>query len=304
MAKANKERQDVQQIVTDTIIKALNQEVLPWRKAWKGDSPSWMLAHNVKSGKHYNGINILLLGIAQIEFGYQSNLWGTYKQWQELGGQVKKGEKSTLVVFYKTWEKKEKDDNGKETVLKLPVLRQFRVFNLAQIEGCDDLRPEPTEITEPVDMWEQYEQADRLLEDSGATINHVQGDRAFYAHGTDSITLPLMEQFESADGYYSTAFHELAHWTGAEHRLNRTKGKFFGDGEYAFEALVAELSAASTLAHIGVPNRADEMPSHVSYIHSWLKVLKNDKTAIHKAAAMASKATDMILNAKPAMVEA
>ena len=302
MAKGKKERQDVQQIVTDTIIEALQQETLPWRKPWNCNSPAWVLPRNVKSKKHYNGINILLLAIAHQKAGYDSEIWGTYKQWQELGGQVKKGEKSTLVCFYKTWEKREEDANGNETVLKLPVLRQFRVFNLCQVEGCDDLRPEPSETdNEPENLWEQYEEADRLLAASGAEINHVIGDRAFYARGTDSITLPNMEQFETAEGYYSTAFHELAHWTGAEHRLNRTKGKRFGDDNYAFEELVAELSAAFTLTHIGLPNRSEEMPSHISYLASWLKVLKNDKTAIHKAAAMASKATEWIMNPKPVL---
>jgi antirestriction protein ArdC len=303
MTKAKKQRQDVQQIVTDTIIEALSANVLPWRKPWKGSTPSFQLAKNVKSKKHYNGINILLLGIAQQNAGYESNLWGTYKQWQELGGQVMKGEKSTLVVFYKTWEKKEKDENGNETILKLPVLRQFRVFNIAQIEGCEDLRPEPVEDDKPVNIWERYEEADRLIEGSGAEINHVRGNRAFYSIGTDTITLPESDQFESAEGYYSTAFHEIAHWTGASHRLDRKFGHNFGDEKYAFEELIAELTAAFTLTHVGLPNRSEEMPSHVSYLSSWLKSLKNDKTFIHKAAAAASKATEMIMNPKESLVE-
>ena len=230
--------------------------------------------------------------------GFESNLWGTYKQWKDKGGNVSKGSKGTRIVFFKMVDKKNEDG-------KFAFLRESVVFNLDQTNsfGTDaydadadtlkDLRPVKVELTE-AEMTERYELAEIVVKGTGATINYKEQDRAFYSCDTDHITMPIADQFNTTAGYYGTLFHELAHWTGSEKRLDRNLKNSFGSKDYAKEELVAELSTAMTCALLEVPNLSDETDS-VSYLSHWIKQLKADPNMIMKVSSASRKATDYIL---------
>jgi len=268
--------------VTNKIISQLESGIAPWIKPWKSGQAGGA-DRNIVSKKEYSGVNRLILGMS----GYSSPIWGSFKQWQELGGNVRKGEKGTQVVFYSQVTKgeiKPTDLNPDKSTYAL--LKSYYVFNLDQIDGLEISKPEPVISTfNPVPALD-----DRIIK-TGAQISHG-GGRAFYRPGTDSITLPARDLFLSESHYYATVLHELTHWSGAEHRLDRTKGKRFADTAYAFEELVAEMGAAFLCADYGIQGELQ----HADYIGNWLQCLKNDNKAIFNAAALAQKAADYINN--------
>ena len=273
-------RLSVYDSVTNNIIAKLEAGITPWIKPWSVSGASGA-DRNVISKKEYSGVNRLILGMS----GYSSPIWGSFKQWQELGGNVKKGEKGTQVVFYSQITKSEikpTDPNPENSTYAL--LKSYYVFNIDQVEGLDIEKPAPV-IAEfnPVPALD-----DRILK-TGAQISHG-GGRAFYRPSTDSITLPEKSSFLSESHYYATALHELTHWSGASHRLDRTKGKRFADTAYAFEELVAEMGAAFLCADYGIQGELQ----HADYIGNWLQCLKNDNKAIFNASALAQKAADYI----------
>ena len=282
MTTAQSNRISVYDSVTNKIISQLEAGIAPWIKPWKSGSVGGA-DRNIVSKKEYSGVNRLILGMS----GYSSPIWGSFKQWQEMGGNVRKGEKGTQVVFYSQVTKSEikpTDPNPENSTYAL--LKSYYVFNLDQIEGLDITKPEPVIATfNPVPALE-----DRILK-TGAQISHG-GGRAFYRPGTDSITLPEKSTFLSEAHYYATALHELTHWSGAPHRLDRTKGKRFADSAYAFEELVAEMGAAFLCADYQIEGELQ----HADYIGNWLQCLKNDNKAIFNAAALAQKAADYINN--------
>lgn len=269
----------IYQQVTDRIIEKLEQGIAPWIKPWAAGNGA--ADRNIISKKEYAGVNRLILGMS----GYSQPIWGSFKQWESLGANVKKGEKGTQVVFYSQVEKKEikpNDPNPESSVYH--CLKTYYVFNVDQVEGIEIEQPKPViEQFNPVPALE-----DRLVK-TGANIKH-EGARAFYNRTSDSITLPPKDQFLSESHYYATALHELTHWSGAPHRLDRTKGKRFGDTAYAFEELVAEMGAAFLCADYGI---AGEL-QHADYIGNWLQCLKNDNKAVFNAAALAQRAADFI----------
>jgi len=272
----------IYQEVTDQIIAEIEKGAMPWVKPWKSDSS---VEKNIVSKKEYNGINRLILGMMTHFKGYQSPYYGSFKQWQELGGNVKKGEKGTQIVFYSQVTKKEiKESDPNPENGTYAMLKAYYVFNIDQVEGIDIEQPAPV-ITEfnPVPALE-----DRIIK-TGANIKH-EGARAFYKPSTDSITLPARDLFLSESHYYATVLHELTHWSGAPHRLDRTKGKRFADTAYAFEELVAEMGAAFLCADYQIEGELQ----HADYIGNWLQCLKNDNKAIFNAAALAQKAADYI----------
>jgi antirestriction protein ArdC len=271
---------DIAQAVTDKIVASLESGVAPWVRPWKAENCG--LPYNLSSLKTYRGINVALLSLNP----FTSNAWLTYKQAQELGANVRKGEKGSMIVFYKPWEIKDKNDPDSEGRM-VPVLRSFVVFNREQIDGLPAL-PARTEHVRP-----SHEEANTVL--AQATIRHG-GARAFYTSQGDYIQLPDAGAFNSQPGYYATALHELTHWTGHASRLAREYGKRFGDSAYAREELVAEMGAAFLCAHLGIDGRLQ----HESYIASWIKVLKEDKRAIITAASAAQKAADYCLKAQAA----
>ena len=265
------------QAITDTIIKALESGSAPWVKPWNASTSG--LDRNVTTGCAYNGINRLILGMQ----GRTSPLWATYNQWQSIGAQVQKGEKSTTIVLFKPVSTERTNSQGETETSSFAMMKSFAVFNADQT----DYQAPITSATEPFNAIAQCEE--RMIK-TGAVINHG-GDSAFYQPSTDSIRLPLATDFVSEASYYATAFHELAHWTGAKHRLDRTFGARFGDSQYALEELTAELTSAFLCADHGIDGKLQ----HVEYIASWLKVLRDDNHAIFKASAMAQKASDYIL---------
>ena len=279
--------------VTKQIIEQLEAGAKPWQKSWKG-SQSFSMPRNAITGKDYNGINIPLLWTAQADKGLQTSEFATFKQWKEKGRMVAKGEKGTMIVFFKMLDVV-RDDKEE----KIPMLRQSTVFSECQLQ---DYQAKPP--VDAVDLTTRIAQADNVVKQSGASVKHG-GNQAFYQPSTDSIQMPDRESFIATDessateNYYSTLLHELTHWTGHKQRLDRLRNtKRFGDNAYAFEELVAELGSAFLCAKLGVSNapRAD----HASYLASWLKVLKQDSRAIFTASSQASKACAFIMgDAKP-----
>lgn len=266
--------------VTGRIIVELEKGAAPWIKPWRADATA---DKNVVSQKPYQGINRLILGLSSMANGFSNPAWASYKQWQSLGANVLAGSKGTKIVFFQPVTVKEDKQTGEKSSYAL--LKTYTVFNAQQT----DIPVVPTE--NPVVDFDPIPQCERRILATGAAISHG-GDAAFYSPAHDRIQLPQQSSFHSVANYYATAFHELAHWTGAKHRLDRKleKGRF-GNPEYAFEELVAEMSAAFLCADHGI---AGEL-RHAGYIQSWLKALRDDKTAIFKASALAQKAASYIM---------
>lgn len=278
----SKAKPDVYQIVTDSIIEALEMGVKPWVCPWKRNGAVSGLPSNFTTGTAYSGMNIMLLWCSAAKQGFNDSRWLTYKQAQEQGAQVRKGEHGTTAIFYKTLEK-EADDGEIE---KIPMLKTFTVFNVEQIDGLDMVAENGTGI-EPlaVGEFDPLPQVEALFQRTGANITE-RGQQAFFKPLTDEVWLPERHLFADAANFYATGLHELTHWSGAKSRLNREmKGRFGSEG-YAFEELIAELGSAFLMADLGVVGEVQ----HESYIASWLKSLKDDKRYIFKAASAASKA--------------
>lgn len=269
-------KSDIYQTVTDSIIEALESGVKPWVCPWVRNGVAAGLPANLSTGTAYSGINIMLLWCSAAKQGFQDSRWLTYKQAQELGGQVRKGEHGTTAIFYKTLEKEAEDGE----IEKIPMLKSFTVFNVEQIDGLAI-----DAVPQPVIEFDSLPEVEALFTRSGAKITEC-GVKAFYRPATDEICLPERFRFADAANFYATGLHELVHWTGAKSRLNREKGGRFGSEGYAFEELIAELGSAFLMADLGVSGEVQ----HESYIASWLKALKGDKRYIFKAAAAASKA--------------
>jgi antirestriction protein ArdC len=269
-------KKDIYQEITDQIIAVLEQGAAPWVKPWSSAG----MPRNAVSGREYSGINTILLAMSP----YASPLWLTYNQAKTAGGQVRKGEHGTNIVFFKPFQVSDAnnpDGPGKS----IPLLRSFTVFNAQQIDGL----PEKfTLANKPqLDSFADNEQAETLL--TQAIIEHGKG-KACFIPSADVIYMPNKTDFKSISDYYATGLHELTHWTGHKSRLARDFNGRFGDSAYAFEELIAELGAAFLCAHCGI----DGQLQHASYIQSWLKVLKNDKRAIFTAAAAARKASEFL----------
>lgn len=280
---------DIYQEVTDTVISALEQGTVPWRRPWRtlGDG----LHRNLKSKRVYRGVNQFLLDITAHAHGYESPHWVTFKQAKEMGGKVRKGERATLVVFWKQLAISERDkESGKEQRKTIPLLRHFQVFNVDQCDGIDAPTSEGREfdpITEAAAIV--------VGMPNRPSIGHG-GDRACYYPATDQVRLPAPDAFDSGEHYYSTAFHELVHSTGHPSRLNRpeiAQANGFGSDPYSREELVAEMGAAMLcgVAAISGPT----MPQSAAYIAHWLKQLRDDRKLLVTAASRAQKAADHIL---------
>lgn len=276
--KSRNNQKDFYQEVTNKIITALEQGVKPWVCPWDSSSA---LPASLFTGNTYSGINILLLWSAMFEKGFNSSNWITYKQVRELGGNVRKGETGTTITFYKPWKKI--SDDGEEEII--PLLKTFTVFNFEQTENL----PEPNTTTISNDI-KRVEHIENAIQSTGIDIEH-RSSKAFYSPQHDVVNLPKFELFKTADDYYSTAWHELVHATGHKSRLDRKIKNRFGDKDYAFEELVAELGSAFCCASLGINGEVQ----HESYIASWLEKLRGDKRYIFKAASQAAKAHQLLL---------
>lgn len=276
----------VYEIVTDRIIEQLESGIIPWQKPWTGVRSG---AFNRISKKPYSLLNQMLL--------QHDGEYATFKQWQDLGGHVRKGEKSEIVCFWKIQPVEEEQEDGTKEVKQIPLLRYYNVFHISQVDGVEPLQEEELHDIQPI------QKADQVLNDywtrENITVEHKAGDRAYYSPTLDMICLPLFEQFTSANEYYSCAFHESAHSTMKEGRCNRAedrKGKLvaFGSEEYTKEELLAEISSASLMNIIGIET-ANSFKNSAAYIQNWLSVLRNDVKFIVSASSKAEKAVKYIM---------
>ena len=280
---------DLYASVTNQIITALEAGTPPWVCPWARGHGSALPA-NLATKRSYRGINVLLLNLQQMAHGYSLNHWLTFQQARALSGCVRKGEHGTGIVFFKMLERDgplpaAANDGPARRVI--PLIRSFIVFNADQIDGLPRVM---TANPEPAQGWTPIGAAEEVLARSGAVIRHG-GDKAFYRPADDIIQLPLPAVFPQAGSYYSTALHELCHWTGAPGRCNRElRGRQHIEA-YAFEELIAEMGAAFLSSHCGLPGELQ----HASYIASWLTALRNDKRLIFTAASLAQKAADFLL---------
>lgn len=272
---------DLYQTITDRIIAELQNGVIPWCKPWISGTQG---AISYETGKPYSLLNQMMLG--------KPGEYLTFAQVQKQGGKVKKGEKSSMVVFWK-WIEKQDEENSEE-VKKIPFLQYFNVFHIDQTEGIKPRHAQPLPDAVRADQTAETIITD-YLNRSGVTMKHETSDRAFYQPSTDSVTLPLREQFKNTAEYYSTAFHELTHSTGHEKRLNRiSRAAFFGSSEYSREELTAEIGAAALVNHCGLETPGS-FRNNAAYVQSWLKVLQDDKRFIVAAAGAAEKAVSLVL---------
>lgn len=285
--------------VAEKLIEALKAGTAPWQKPWNSKGlPAFQLPYNAVTGNRYQGINTLSL----IMSGRNDPRWMTFKQADDNGWQVQKGSKSTAIQYIKLYEQRTKrdeqgkivkDDKGnpvKVTVkLNRPIITGAAVFNAEQINGIPELvMPDMSMLG-----WEPLQRAEQLIKNSGADIQHIAGNRAFYSPFKDSITLPLKHQFDEPGKYYATALHELGHWTGHQSRLDRKLVNSFGTEEYAREELRAEI--ASLLIGDELPIGHD--PSqHTAYVDSWISILQDHPFEIHNAAADAEKIYTYLLD--------
>ena len=277
----------VYEMATERIIEQLESGVIPWEKPWTGVRSG---AFNRVSKKSYSLLNQMLLK-------YEGE-YATFKQWSELGGHIRKGEKSEIIVFWKVLPVEEVQEDGTKIVKQIPLLKYINVFHISQVEGVEPLQKEELNDIEPI------EKAESILLDywtrEQITVEHIKGDKAFYSPMRDLIQLPLFEQFKDANEYYSTAFHESVHSTMKESRCNRAEERkdklvAFGSEDYSKEELVAELGSANLMNIIGIETRKSFRNSS-AYIQSWLRVLKNDVKFIVSASSKAEKAVNYILN--------
>jgi len=280
-------KKDIYQEITNQIISDLEKGTPVWEKPWEGGFGGMPI--NIFSKSFYSGVNTVILWHRQAELGAESSQWLTFRQAQTLGGHIRKGEKATCVIFYKKITVEDKETEEEKTI---PVLKTYSVFNLSQCEGLDRLKKSP--ITKEDRAFQDKEQAEELIKASGAKITFSAVDRACYQSRKDKILMPTKEQFKTQEGFYATMLHELSHWTGHSSRLDRKLGNRFGSKEYAFEELIAEISASFLCCHLGFRYSTQ----HSAYVKSWIKVLKEDKTAIFRASSLAQKATEFILNFK------
>lgn len=279
---------DVYSLITDKIVAALEAGVKPWHKPWTPGCSVGLSGRPLRSnGQPYQGINVLMLWLEASSKGYSSRYWFTYKQANDLGANVRKGERGTLVVYFNRTLTKDKK-TGEEKVI--PILKSYTVFNANQIDGLNEMYYN----AQPVEKMknERNEAIDEFFAATGATLAET-ADKACYIPSMDMIGMPSINSFDDANSYYATLAHEFIHWTSPKSRLDRSFGTSkFGNEAYAMEELVAELGSAFLSADLGII--AETPANHASYIASWLKVLKNDKTAVFKAASFAQKAADYI----------
>lgn len=295
MAKRNrtkKPRRDIYQEVTDRIIEHLEQGTAPWRNPIKRRSgDGW--PKNLHSGKRYRGINVFLLGLRAWESGYSSAYWMTFKQAKSKGGQVRKGEKGSLVTF---WKRFETTDRATGEDIAIPVLKHYTAFNLEQIDGIE-IPDAPTEDPNQI-PFEPLKAADQLI--NGYTnkpvITHDGGQRAFYRPSSDTVHLPEPDMLDCRESYYAVAFHELTHSTGHSKRLDRgldTDPSPFGSPDYSREELIGEMGSAFMCAAAGISPPTIEQSA--AYLQNWINVLKGDKRLVVSAAGAAQKAADLML---------
>ncbi len=281
----SKARFDLYRTVTDKIVAAIEAGagdfIMPWHVSAATGRPT-----NALTCHGYRGVNVVALWAEAVRSGFGSGWWASYRQWERLGAQVRRGERGTVIVFYSRLNTAPTDELDESDLYRL-VARASRVFNADQVDGWE----EPMATAAP--LVKALAEAEAFVAATKAVVVHG-GSKACYRREYDRIELPARDRFcgsptsSSSEAYYGTLLHELTHWSGAPHRLNRTFGNRFGDNDYAVEELVAELGAAFLCADLGIAN--EPRPDHAAYVASWLKILNDDRRAIFTAAARANDA--------------
>jgi antirestriction protein ArdC len=283
------------QTITDAILKALDAGVKPWARPWstRGGAEIFEagLPHNAASGRNYRGINVPMLWAEASVKGYTSHQWLTFNQARALGGNVRRGERSTLVYFYKRVDVRDRSEGASEDdVRSLFLMRASPVFNVAQTEGVRvPKRAARASVNSTGELGVCGPTVARLGLAGGLRFG---GDRAFYAPGADVVVMPHADAFTSPDAFHAVLLHECGHATGHERRLARQFGERFGSDSYAFEELVAELCSAMSQAVLGIRT---EIERHASYIDSWSQILRKDPKAFSKACTLAQQAADYLV---------
>lgn len=281
MVKAN-----VYDMVTNRIIAELEKGKIPWQKPWTGVRSG---AYNRITKRPYSLLNQMLL--------QHTGEYATFKQWQDLGGHIRKGEKSEIVVFWKIFESKETDsDTGEIEIKKIPLLRYYNVFHISQVDGV-----EPLALEQLNDEVEPIEAGDKIITDyiDKEHLNFIEckSNKAYYSPSSDTVVVPLKEQCQLINEWYSIAFHEISHSSGHKSRLNRIQTgaiSAFGSQDYSKEELVAELSSATLMSVAGLET-PKTFRNSTAYIQNWLQVLRNDNKFIVSASSKAEKAVNYIL---------
>lgn len=273
--------------LTLKIVEALKQGIIPWRKPWRSIPDPVRLPTNFVTKKHYQGVNIPLLWLAQHQHGWPAGYFASFQQWRAAGAHVRKGEKATPIVFWRKVTKAVKDENGQDQEETFPLLRTWGVFNVAQVEGPV---AEPFQVT-TAPTGARFEGVDRTEFDQvvAATKADIRfgGNQPMYVRPPgDYILMPHEEQFHDFPSYAETLFHELAgHWT--EWRTAWT-------GSYAEGELRAEIAACFLTAALGIPH-SDDLTNHLAYVQSWIQALENDPKFILRASAAAARGVDFVL---------
>jgi antirestriction protein ArdC len=288
------DRADIYARITNQIIAAIEAGAGEFVMPWHHDGTATARPINVASGKAYRGVNTLALWAAAQSSGYSDGLWGTYRQWQALGAQVRKGEKATTVVFWgQIGGNTDEDGDGSSSDAgerRRLFARGYWVFNCAQVDGY---QPEPTVARSEE---ERIAHADAFYANLG--INTVfGGNEAYYLPAADRVHVPVFSSFRDVASHYSVIFHEGLHASGAKHRLDRDLSGRFGSEAYAMEEIIADSGAAMILADLSISARP--RPDHAAYISSWLKVLRNDASAIFAASSKAQAAVDWMHAQQP-----
>jgi len=265
--------------VAETILNSLEGGTIPWKKGWYSTS-----ARNVVSGRGYNGINRLILGMSGESF------WGTYKNWKSLGANVKKGSKSTSVVLYKHYTYKKDKGTDNETEESGFSIRYYSVFSLSQVEGMD-LEKLP-KVPKPLD-FEPIEACENIVNSYVGMPEIQNSDHAFYSPSMDIIGMPQKTTFFSEHEYYATLFHEMGHSTGSTSRLSRKNFKNPSREQYSYEEMVAEITSSALCDIANISQKTIE--KQTTYIKGWLHALQNDTKMVMIAAQHATKAIDWIL---------
>lgn len=295
-SKKSKADEAVEALV-NRVISAIENDPGSWTKPWV-DGLAGGIPINVSSKDRYRGTNVFVLALA----GFGSPVWGTYKQWADLGAQVKKGSTSTVGVFWKILKKEEKGADGSSEEVKIPFLRHFNLFNLEQVDvPADSLAAK--RVKELVGTEERtvdrIDHAQEFFAAVGADVRELEGNSsAYFSPTSDFISIPGINQFKDAESYYATLGHEHIHWTGHKDRLDRIVSTTFGSEDYAGEELIAELGSALLCAHLGLS--AEPRPDHAQYLASWLKVLKETPKVLLKSATKASAALEFLIEAAAA----
>lgn len=294
MANTEQRKPALYEKVAEDLIKKLEQGTAPWQKPWDVNNIP-VLPFNPTTGNNYKGLNVFALMME----GRDDPRWMTFKQADTNKWSVKKGEKGTLINFYKFDEQKalrdeagkpQLDEQGKQKYITVkrenPIITAAWVFNAEQISGVPELVRET-----PANAWKAIDAVESIVKESGAVVKHTGGDQAFYSPGRDLIEMPVKEAFPEPGLYYATLLHELGHWTGHDQRLDRPLLNKFGTEEYAKEELRAEIGSLMLGADLQIGHDPER---HASYVASWIQVLKNDPFEIHRAAADAQKIFDYV----------